>query len=321
MTSEGLITYEAQRLPAYTGNTFYNRRQVLNYWITFAEKENVDLDSADKDDVIQWLLWLRDEREHAHSTIAQNLLELHSIYTWIDKKDYGENICEKLEKKEDYDWLNSAPEKVKNSAEGVTYVKKQDYKLMLEACESVRETIICESLAQLGLRRVELRWLQVDSFDLDKKRVTIKTAKRYDEDGNNLFLPGFYNTQYKLLVEKWKNGERKGWVAGIDGGSDYLVTGHKKPPIRVGEVTEIVRDIADRAGIQGYNDDAMGRSWAKVTPHALRHSYGVWRAKAGMPLSQVSKLMRHADVQTTYDYYLRFSGEDLQDAYTTYRVF
>jgi len=139
MTSEGLIAYEAQRLPAYTGNTFYNRRQVMNYWITFAEEEEVDLDSADKNDVIQWLLWLRDEREHAHSTIAQNLLELHSIYTWIEKKGYGENVCDGLDKKEDYDWLNAAPEKVKQSAEGVTYVKKQDYKLMLEACESVRD--------------------------------------------------------------------------------------------------------------------------------------------------------------------------------------
>ena len=321
MSSEGLIEYEQKRLPSYTGRTHDNRAQVLNNWLTFIEEKDLDPDEVSKDDVAVWLRWLRDERGHAHSTIAQNLMELKSVYNWIVEKELGESACDGITKDEDYPWLNSSPEKVKNSAEGVTYVDKEGYGTMLRNCESMREEIVVRSLAELGVRRIELSWLQLDSFDLDNNSVIIKTAKRYDEDGNNLFLPGFYSTQYGLKLKKWIAGERKGWVSGIEEGSEYLVTGHSIPAIRPGEVTEIVRDVADRADIQAYNDDAMGRDWAQVTPQALRHSYGVWRAKAGMPLSQLSRLMRHADIQTTYDYYLRFANEDLKDAYDEHYPF
>ncbi|QPV64517.1 site-specific integrase [Halosimplex litoreum] len=321
MSSKGLIEYEQKRLPSYTGRTHDNRAQVLNNWLTFIEEKDLDPDEVSKDDVAVWLRWLRDERGHAHSTIAQNLMELKSVYNWIVAEGLGESACEGIQKKLDYPWLNSAPEKVKNSAEGVTYVDKEDYQLLLNECESMRERVVIQSLAELGIRRSELSSLKIDSFDFDNNSVIIKTAKRYDEDGNKLLLPGFYSTTYGLKVKKWIAGEREGWVAGINSGSEYLVTGHKIPAIREGEVTEIVRDVADRAGIQAYHDDAMGRDWATVTPHALRHSYGVWRAKEGMPLSQLSRLMRHADIQTTYDYYLRFANEDLKDAYDEHYPF
>ncbi|WP_418286384.1 tyrosine-type recombinase/integrase [Halorubrum sp. DTA46] len=314
MSTEGLLAYESDRLPAFTNNTYYNRKNVLKYWITFAESTGLDLDNVDHQDVIDWLVWLRDERGHAHSSIAQNLLELKSVYNWIDRNEYGESPMDKLVKKEHYDWLKPTPEKVKESAEGVTYVTKPEYQLLLEAADGMRERIIIATLAELGLRRQELSWLKLDAFDWSSGVVQIRTAKREEY----IQLPGFFSDEYRMVAKKWVNGDRAGWAAGC-GGSDYLVTGHKIPSIRTGETTEIVRDAADRAGIQSYREDAQGRYWATITPHALRHSYGVWRAKAGMPLTQISKLMRHTDISVTYDYYQNFSTQDLKDEYDKYQ--
>jgi hypothetical protein len=123
MSSEGLIEYEQKRLPSYTGRTHDNRAQVLNNWLTFIEEKGLNPDEVSKDDVAVWLRWLRDERGHAHSTIAQNLMELKSVYNWIEEKELGESACDGITKDEDYPWLNSSPGKVKNSAEG--HVRRQ----------------------------------------------------------------------------------------------------------------------------------------------------------------------------------------------------
>jgi integrase/recombinase XerD len=322
MSSEGLMTYWDERLPKYTGSTYHNRRRVLRSWLDFFEETERDLDAVVKEDVVAWMEWLRDEKRVVHSTINQWKIELSTVYSWLVANDYCEDIFDELEKTVDYDWLDARPEKSKESAQGVTYVTRGDYKKLFSACESDRERVIVGSLAVMGLRRCELAWLQLESFEWENNEATIKTAKQSKPE--KMYQPGFYTTSHKLLMKRWIDGERKAFAPASS--SPHLLTGHKREMIRPREITTIVREIADRAGIQAYREqEANGhgedspRQWAKVTPHALRHSYGVWRAKAGMPLSQLSRLMRHSDVQTTHDYYLRFSNDDLKDAYDRYQ--
>ncbi|OYR77742.1 hypothetical protein DJ71_17750 [Halorubrum sp. E3] len=315
MSSEGIIKYSEQRLPQCTGSTYNTHRDVLDSWVGYLSESGADIDEVGIEDVKGWLVFLRDERGYAHSHIALKLQVLKTVYNWVDEHELGDNPLRHLKKKHHYSWLEPAPDKVKESAEGISYVSKEDYRALVEAADGKREEVVIRSLAELGLRAQELNWLQVESFELEEQKVTIRTAKREDLT----FLPGFFDIRYKLLIEDWLSSEREAWLSGMDEGSPYLVPGHEIPAIRTGETTDIVRDAAVRAGIQSYRVDAAGNDWADVTPHSLRHSFAVWRAKAGMPLGQLSKLLRHADISTTHDNYLRFAHDDLQDAYDEYR--
>ena len=314
MSSEGIIEYSEQRLPQCTGTNYNTHRDTLDSWVGYLSESGADVDDVAIEDIQGWLVHLRDNMGYAHSHIELKIQVLETLYNWIDEEGFGANATKKLNRKDHYSWLEPSPEKVKNSAEGISYVRKGDYRLLVDEASCKREEVVIRSLAELGLRAQELNWLQVESFDLEEQKVTIRTAKR-DE---MTFLPGFYDIKYKLLIEEWLASERKAWLSGMDMSSSYLVPGHKIPAIRTGEITDIVRDAADRAGIQSYYEDAAERARADVTPHSLRHSFGVWRAKAGMPLSQLSRLMRHADISTTHENYLRFAQDDLQDAYNEY---
>jgi len=142
MSSEGLMTYWDERLPKYTGSTYHNRRRVLRSWLDFVEETERDLDAVGKKDVVAWMEWLRDEKKVVHSTINQWKIELSTVYSWLDENDYCENIFDGLKKKVDYDWLDARPEKSKGSAQGVTYVTREDYKKLFSACESDRERVL-----------------------------------------------------------------------------------------------------------------------------------------------------------------------------------
>lgn len=50
------------------------------------------------------------------------------------------------------------------------------------------------------------------------------------------------------------------------------------------------------------------------TPHDLRRTCGSWLVQAGVPIQQVSKLLRHSDIRVTDRVYAHLSPEQLQDA-------
>lgn len=63
-----------------------------------------------------------------------------------------------------------------------------------------------------------------------------------------------------------------------------------------------VTEAARRAGIQG------------MSPYVLRHTAGVWMAKAGVPMEKIAAFMGHKDIKTTTKHYAHFHPSFMQDA-------
>ena len=49
---------------------------------------------------------------------------------------------------------------------------------------------------------------------------------------------------------------------------------------------------------------AMGAAGVDATPHQLRHRFATHLVRSGVPLSTVSKMMRHRNIATTQRYVL-----------------
>ena len=66
--------------------------------------------------------------------------------------------------------------------------------------------------------------------------------------------------------------------------------------------------------------DEVGVDWREningeiIDFHALRHTFGTRHAKAGTPVQKLKKLMRHASINTTMEYYVHLDTEDIRAA-------
>jgi integrase len=61
-----------------------------------------------------------------------------------------------------------------------------------------------------------------------------------------------------------------------------------------------VTEAARRAGVEG------------MSPYVLRHTAGVWMARAGVPMQEIAAFMGHKNLKTTMDHYAHFHPEFMQ---------
>lgn len=81
--------------------------------------------------------------------------------------------------------------------------------------------------------------------------------------------------------------------------------------------TEYVIEYADRPvkQIRKAFKDACGRAGLKdVSPHTLRHTAAVWMAESGVPMSEISAYLGHADSRITERVYVQYSPDYLRKA-------
>jgi len=71
---------------------------------------------------------------------------------------------------------------------------------------------------------------------------------------------------------------------------------------RIKDVKKSFASAAQRAGLED------------VHPHDLRRTFGSWLAQAGVPIQQISKLMRHSGIEITHRVYAHLSPTTLADA-------
>ena len=81
-----------------------------------------------------------------------------------------------------------------------------------------------------------------------------------------------------------------------------LILHRNSLPIKHMTITYVFRDLAAKAGIE----DVMLRD--------LRRTCGTWLIQAGVPLPEVSKFLRHADIGTTLRTYAHLSPEQVRAA-------
>lgn len=77
-------------------------------------------------------------------------------------------------------------------------------------------------------------------------------------------------------------------------------------------IGEVIADIGKTAGIIVDTDPKTGEATKYATAHDLRRAFGQRWAKLVMP-AVLQKLMRHASIQTTMQYYVDLEAEDVAD--------
>lgn len=138
-------------------------------------------------------------------------------------------------------------------------------------------------LADLGLRVGELVSLNVDDLGHERGHRSVRFVGKGGRPRRRALTPG---TTYAL--DAYLATRRV--VAG-DGGPLFVTASGAR--LDRHSVFRLVRRLARDAGIP---------SWARLSPHSLRHAFATTARAEGVPLEDVQDAMGHADPRTTRRY-------------------
>lgn len=159
-------------------------------------------------------------------------------------------------------------------------LSRNEVKKLLKTPKLLKHRLILSMLYGCGLRCSELRNLQLQDLDFDRKMVHIRQGKgRKDR----------YVPLSKILIRGLKK-----YIA-AENPDSWCFTGYNKKgkPAQLSQpgVQWIVREARKHSGIK-----------KNITTHTLRHSYATHLLEMGLDIMSIKDLLGHANIQTTLIY-------------------
>jgi len=162
-----------------------------------------------------------------------------------------------------------------------TVLSPEEIVRLIQAASSLMHRTILILLYATGIRRAELRWLQVKDIDSERMVIHIQQGKgRRDRD---IPMTPFV---LQVLREYWRHARPKVCLfpspfAGND----------PEKPISAKTVWNVVHEAAVAAGLT-----------KRIGPHTLRHSFATHHIEGGTDLPVLQSLLGHAELKDTLIY-------------------
>lgn len=301
-------------------HTLKNRKVSLKQWQQYCDDEETAITDADPELLDDWLDKLNTEG-YGGKVIKNKFYDLSAFYKFAGQRGYiDEEFIASMEEI-DLDWINTDP--IINQHVEARYLEIDEYKRLLDACETLCERLLIRFLWSTGARAIEASRCKISDIDRENREVELKTAKQGKGEFKDRTV--FYRRDLERDLKEWiDRGGRKRYMGSAR--SPFLFVTRESPMMRQQRISEIVHDVSVRAGlnekIEFFDEDEMeivelttvdGRPRYQFSTHSLRHSYAVHRTKNGMPIVYLQELMGHSDIEQTR-FYLQFREDDLQEA-------
>ena len=256
-------------------NTVSAYRRDLIKFSEFAQKRKLTLETASRDDMVDFLAGLYRQKLESKS-VARHLVSLRNFFRFAQ-------IQELI--REDPS-VNLESPKIRRTLPG--YLRLEEVERLLAQPDAktpfgLRDRAMLEVLYSAGLRVSELVGLCVS--DLDTKVGCVRCIGKGDKER---IVP--IGKKALGMVEKYLRDARPKMVEKVSGSPTLFVNRRGKALSRVG-VWKILSAYGRRAGLR-----------VALTPHMLRHSFATHLLERGADLRSVQLMLGHADISTTQIY-------------------
>lgn len=269
---EFLYFLEAER--GVSRNTIVSYMGDLKKFYAFLEKKKKSLSSAKKDDIVDFLMYLKDKGLDA-SSIARNLAALKTFYKFmLAEQMIQENFAAVVE----------TPRTWKKIPDVLT---EEEVDRLLSAPPNrgwmgIRDRAVLEVMYASGLRVSEVVGLRKTDIDIESGFVKCK-----GKGGKERIVPigrsaGKAVARYRETVkDKFQNKDTE----------THLFLSRLGKKISRQSLWKMINKYARSAGIK-----------KRITPHTLRHSFATHLLNGGAELRGVQEMLGHADISTTQIY-------------------
>jgi len=171
---------------------------------------------------------------------------------------------------------------------------------------SLRDFLLIRLPMKIGLRNSEIRTLKVENINFHDHSFMALDSKKYE------LFPLPLDMLTLQLIQDLIGNRNSGYV--FEHKSSWIHVKANQPLSRV-QIWEIIHDIAEKAGVKGFN------------PRILRHYFAImylreqeeqpdWQRKRRRTLETLRKLLRHSHLGVTQIYLSKLTFfEDMQEEY------
>lgn len=295
--------------------TVKNYGSVTNHLLDFMKEREIDdvrgIEPIDIDDFVELHLASR----LSGSTVRNYYNSLIPLFDYlVDKNQIEENPMDAKEFS-DYQIDDSSP---KRSDDEPVYIEPEEKEALMDNVQGrkVRNRLIIQLMWDTGMRASGLCNIKMDHVDREDQSVFLPSDTNKSKSSRTVW----YSDDTAFLMDLWLDrGYRNSYAHALD--SDYLFMSERGTDLSPKAVNDMIKEAAKEAGLQSVayegkaaeTDNKNSRTYHKITSHVLRHSYGVQKARSGMPIKQLADLMGHSDTSTT-EKYIRLGKKDLRQA-------
>jgi integrase/recombinase XerD len=241
-----------------------------------------------------------EETISSHRSALTNLYKHISIYTDVESNVKWDHIREKIQPSN-----YNTPEAREREP-----LEKSEVKKLYDELDSFRDRLLVQVATELGPRNTDVRSIKISDVDFENKKIELSNTK----------AGGTYNAplsdQLQLFLRRWIDHERLAHPQAET--TDYLFPSKNGGMLGGSSFREIVKEAADRAGIQDTvqseaplserQKETLGTDkdyieYHKVTPHTLRHTFNHLLIDAGIPREARSKALDHKSMEVTKEFY------------------
>ena len=267
-------------------NTLQSYRRDLESFKDFLATKNLNIASASKVDIEQFIGSLRDEGLKA-SSIARNVVAIRSLYKFLAKENGIADIAREIK----------PPRIPKRLPKALTL---SEITGLIEALGNdgiaLRDRAMVELLYASGARVSEVTSMNLTDLSRDDELFTLLVRGK---GGKERLVPvGRFAREaldnYLVRIRPTLAKEKR---------SPALFLNQRGDRLSRQSAWKIIMAAAKRANIE-----------SKVTPHALRHSFATHLLDGGADIRVVQELLGHASVTTTQIYTL-ITIDKLRESY------
>ena len=233
--------------------------------IKMLDSLNLRIESITTEDLRNYLADYKNNSNSSKSTIDNIRRVLSSFFSWLEDEDYIlKNPVRRIHK-------------IKTKKVVKEIISDENFEILRDNCNNIRDLAMIELLASTGIRVGELVNLNIDDV-LFNERECIVLGKGDTE------RVVYFDAKTKIHLQKYLESRKDKNPA--------LFVSFKKPYKRLGinGVERRIRELGQGANIK------------KVHPHKFRRTMATNPIDKGMPIEQVQRLLGHVQIDTTMQY-------------------
>ena len=281
-----------------TKRTIENYRSCLKIFFNYIEKPALQIDVSD---FKKFLVYLKEERQYAVSTINSYFSTLFSFYEFLEFEGYINKNPEPRFRKRYLNFLRNNFHTSNGSSERQLITIEQMRKLINSILDP-RDKCVVTLLAKTGIRRNEFINIDVDDINWIEQSIELKnTPKR-----SNKIV--FFDDECARILREWLyvRGRRT-----IKPGENALFLNERGGRLGRNGVYTLVTKYAERIGIHKPKSKKLNE---RFTTHCCRHWFTTYLLRGGMPREYVKEL-RGDSRGDAIDIYHHIDREELRESY------
>ncbi len=254
-----------------------------------------DYEEADEEDIKKYLKVLKEEKDLAYKTLANNFASVSSFYDYLRYEGIVDNNPVLSVRKR---YLNKYKDEQNNGHRQVPEVKKMSG--YINYIPKIRDKIINLLFMKTGIRRNEL--IDLDVQDINREDYSIKLKPKPKRSNTMVY----FDHETANVLKRWLAVREE-----RDADTDALFLNPRANRLKKKGVRTAVEKWAENYGLHDPNSDKLED---KFTPHTLRHVFTTYLIRNGMRREYIKELRGDARTEAM-DIYHTIDHRELKQEY------